>query len=101
MAVSNNRRRAETQSPALRTRQSSFIFLTVTGDKKSRLFLDRSRRTRVHATNMLHFISTPRWEAERMRQLLYVSNTALEIGLNDLDQVLTASRRNNAMMGIT
>ena len=36
-----------------------------------------------------------------MRQLLYVSNTALEIGLNDLDQVLTASRRNNAMMGIT
>ena len=36
-----------------------------------------------------------------MRQLLYVSNTELEIGLSDLDQVLTASRRNNAMMGIT
>ncbi|HKU55240.1 MAG TPA: BLUF domain-containing protein [Rhizomicrobium sp.] len=36
-----------------------------------------------------------------MRQLLYVSNTALEIGLNDLDRILTTSRRNNAMMGIT
>ena len=36
-----------------------------------------------------------------MRQLLYVSNTAQEIGLSDLDNVLTASRRNNAMMGIT
>jgi hypothetical protein len=36
-----------------------------------------------------------------MRQLLYVSNTVDELGLGDLDQVLTASRRNNAMMGIT
>jgi hypothetical protein len=36
-----------------------------------------------------------------MRQLLYVSNTTQEIGLSDLDNVLTASRRNNAMMGIT
>ena len=36
-----------------------------------------------------------------MRQLLYVSNTVDELGLGDLDHVLTASRRNNAMMGIT
>ena len=36
-----------------------------------------------------------------MRQLLYVSSTADEPSLDDLDQVLTASRRNNAMMGIT
>ena len=36
-----------------------------------------------------------------MRQLLYVSNTVDELGLSDLDKVLTASRRNNAMMGIT
>ena len=36
-----------------------------------------------------------------MRQLLYVSNTVDELGLDDLDRVLTASRRNNAMMGIT
>ena len=36
-----------------------------------------------------------------MRQLLYVSNTAYEFGLDDLDNVLAASRRNNAMLGIT
>ena len=36
-----------------------------------------------------------------MRQLLYVSNTVDELGLGDLDHVLTASRRNNSMMGIT
>ena len=36
-----------------------------------------------------------------MRQLLYVSNTVDELGVSDLDRVLTASRRNNAMMGIT
>jgi len=36
-----------------------------------------------------------------MRQLLYVSNTASDISLSDLDDVLTASRRNNALMGIT
>ena len=36
-----------------------------------------------------------------MRQLLYTSNTADEIALGDLDNVLTASRRNNALMGIT
>ena len=36
-----------------------------------------------------------------MRQLLYVSSTADEPSLDDLDQVLTASRRNNAMLGIT
>ena len=36
-----------------------------------------------------------------MRQLLYVSNTVDELGLGDLDQILTASRRNNAMMSIT
>jgi len=36
-----------------------------------------------------------------MRQLLYVSNTMDELGLGDLDQILTASRRNNAMMSIT
>src|SRR5690348_2303117 len=50
---------------------------------------------------MLHVISTRRWEADQMRQLLYVSNTAYEFGLGDLDNVLTASRRNNAMLGIT
>src|SRR5882757_5891951 len=36
-----------------------------------------------------------------MRQLLYVSNTASDISLGDLDEVLTASRRNNALLGIT
>ncbi len=36
-----------------------------------------------------------------MRQLLYVSNTAHEIALGELDNVLTASRRNNSMLGIT
>ena len=36
-----------------------------------------------------------------MRQLLYVSNTAHEIGLSDLNHVLTSARRNNAMLGIT
>ena len=36
-----------------------------------------------------------------MRQLLYVSNTAHQISVGDLDDILTASRRNNAMLGIT
>jgi len=36
-----------------------------------------------------------------MRQLLYVSNTAPEISLGELDNVLTSSRRNNALLGIT
>jgi Sensors of blue-light using FAD len=36
-----------------------------------------------------------------MRQLLYVSNTASEIVPGDLDDILTASRRNNALIGVT
>ena len=36
-----------------------------------------------------------------MRQLLYVSNTASEIAPGELDDILTASRRNNALMGVT
>ena len=36
-----------------------------------------------------------------MRQLLYVSNTAPEISLGELDNVLISSRRNNALLGIT
>ena len=36
-----------------------------------------------------------------MRQLLYVSNTAHNISVGDLDDILTESRRNNAMLGIT
>ena len=36
-----------------------------------------------------------------MRQLLYVSNTAHNISVGELDDILTASRRNNAMLGIT
>jgi hypothetical protein len=36
-----------------------------------------------------------------MRQLLYVSNTQPDITLSALDDLLTASRRNNALMGIT
>ena len=36
-----------------------------------------------------------------MRQLLYVSNTAHSVTVGDLDNILTASRRNNAMLGIT
>jgi hypothetical protein len=36
-----------------------------------------------------------------MRQLLYVSKTESDIALGDLDDILTASRRNNALMGIT
>jgi hypothetical protein len=36
-----------------------------------------------------------------MRQLLYVSNTAQHVGVGELDDILTASRHNNALMGIT
>lgn len=36
-----------------------------------------------------------------MRQLLYVSNTAHNVSVGDLDDILTQSRRNNAMLGIT
>ncbi len=36
-----------------------------------------------------------------MRQLLYVSNTRPDLSPGVLDDILTASRRNNAMMGIT
>ena len=36
-----------------------------------------------------------------MRQLLYVSKTAQPVSLGDLDDILTASRRNNAQSGIT
>ena len=36
-----------------------------------------------------------------MRQLLYVSNTAQPVSVGDLDDILTASRRNNAQLGIT
>ena len=36
-----------------------------------------------------------------MRQLLYVSNTAHNLTVGDLDNILAASRRNNAMLGIT
>ena len=36
-----------------------------------------------------------------MRQLLYVSNTAHNVTVGDLDNILTASRRNNSMLGIT
>jgi hypothetical protein len=36
-----------------------------------------------------------------MRQLLYVSKTESDIALGELDDILTASRRNNALMGIT
>jgi hypothetical protein len=36
-----------------------------------------------------------------MRQLLYVSNTLPDLAPGALDDILTASRRNNAMMGIT
>jgi hypothetical protein len=36
-----------------------------------------------------------------MRQLLYVSNTAQHVGVGELDDILTASRRNNALLGIT
>lgn len=36
-----------------------------------------------------------------MRQLLYVSNTQPDLTPTVLDDILTASRRNNAMMGIT
>jgi hypothetical protein len=36
-----------------------------------------------------------------MRQLLYVSNTLPDLTPAALDAILTASRRNNAMMGIT
>ena len=36
-----------------------------------------------------------------MRQLLYVSNTLPDLTPGVLDDILTTSRRNNAMMGIT
>jgi hypothetical protein len=36
-----------------------------------------------------------------MRQLLYVSNTIEDIRPGDLDDILTASRRNNDLLGIT
>ena len=36
-----------------------------------------------------------------MRQLLYVSNTIPDLAPGVLDDILTASRRNNAIMGIT
>ena len=36
-----------------------------------------------------------------MRQLLYVSNTLPDLAAGVLDDILTASRRNNAMLGIT
>jgi hypothetical protein len=40
-------------------------------------------------------------QAGGMRQLLYVSNTQPDLTPGVLDDILTASRRNNAMMGIT
>ena len=36
-----------------------------------------------------------------MRQLLYASNTPQRVTLDDLDNILTASRRHNALIGIT
>jgi hypothetical protein len=36
-----------------------------------------------------------------MRQLLYVSHTSQNIAPGDLDDILTQSRRNNGLMGIT
>ena len=36
-----------------------------------------------------------------MRQLLYVSNTAQHVDVGELDDILTASRHNNALLGIT
>ena len=36
-----------------------------------------------------------------MRQLLYVSHTSPDLTAGELDNVLTAARRNNAMLGIT
>jgi len=36
-----------------------------------------------------------------MRQLLYVSSTSSDIAPGDLDDILTASRRNNALIGIS
>jgi hypothetical protein len=36
-----------------------------------------------------------------MRQLLYVSNTLPDLAPGALDDILTASRRNNALLGIT
>jgi hypothetical protein len=43
----------------------------------------------------------PKQQAGGMRQLLYVSNTESDIALGALDDILTASRRNNELMGIT
>jgi len=36
-----------------------------------------------------------------MRQLLYVSKTPHQISVGDLDDILTQSRRNNSLLGIT
>jgi len=36
-----------------------------------------------------------------MRQLLYVSHTSPDLTVAELDNMLTTSRRNNAMLGIT
>jgi hypothetical protein len=36
-----------------------------------------------------------------MRQLLYVSQTSPDLTAGELDDILTTSRRNNAMLGIT
>ena len=36
-----------------------------------------------------------------MRQLLYVSNPSGELGPSALDNILTAARANNALLGIT
>src|ERR1700760_9898 len=36
-----------------------------------------------------------------MRQLLYVSHTSPDLSVGELDNILTAWRRNNAMLGIT
>ena len=36
-----------------------------------------------------------------MHQLLYVSSTAQQVSIGDLDDILTASRRNNEQMGVT
>ena len=49
----------------------------------------------------LHFLSILNGQAGEMRQLLYVSNTLSDLAPGALDDILTASRRNNAMMGIT
>jgi hypothetical protein len=37
----------------------------------------------------------------KMRQLLYVSNTARDIAASDLNDIIEAARRNNEVLGIT